>query len=153
MHARHIYTVLLDDVSAGMSRDDLQSRLRERGIATSVHFRALHLHPYYQERFGLKRGMFPAAEAVSDTTLSLPLSAAMPDSAVDRVIEAFMKSFADLRVLFCAPAGSLPGIRLSRAIARRSRARLVFGRSSPFAARARRVTSRSALAPRSSPRA
>jgi dTDP-4-amino-4,6-dideoxygalactose transaminase len=88
VHARHLYTVLLDDVSAGMSRDDLQSRLRERGIATSVHFRALHLHPYYQDRFGLKRGMFPAAEAVSDTTLSLPLSAAMPDSAVDRVIEA-----------------------------------------------------------------
>jgi dTDP-4-amino-4,6-dideoxygalactose transaminase len=88
VHARHLYTVLLDDVAAGMSRDDLQARLRERGIATSVHFRALHLHRYYQERFGLKRGMFPEAEAVSDTTISLPLSAAMPDSAVERVIEA-----------------------------------------------------------------
>jgi len=88
VHARHLYTVLVDDVSAGMSRDELQSRLRDRGIATSIHFRALHLHPYYQERFGVKRGMFPCAEAVSDTTLSLPLSAAMPDSAVDRVIEA-----------------------------------------------------------------
>jgi dTDP-4-amino-4,6-dideoxygalactose transaminase len=88
VHARHLYTVLVDDVSAGMSRDELQSRLRDRGIATSIHFRALHLHPYYQERFGVTRGMFPCAEAVSDTTLSLPLSAAMPDSAVDRVIEA-----------------------------------------------------------------
>jgi len=88
VHARHLYTVLVDDVSAGMSRDELQSRLRERGIATSIHFRAFHLHPYYQERFGVERGMFPYAEAVSDTTLSLPLSAAMPDSAVDRVIEA-----------------------------------------------------------------
>ena len=88
VHARHLYTVLVDDVAAGMSRDELQSRLRERGIATSIHFRALHLHPYYQERFSVKRGMFPCAEAVSDSTLSLPLSAAMPDSAVDRVIEA-----------------------------------------------------------------
>ena len=35
-----------------------------------------------------RRGMFPAAEAVSDTTLSLPLSAAMADASVDRVIEA-----------------------------------------------------------------
>jgi dTDP-4-amino-4,6-dideoxygalactose transaminase len=57
-------------------------------VSTSVHFRAVHLHPYYQKRFGLRRGMFPAAEAVSDTTLSLPLSAAMPASSVDRVVEA-----------------------------------------------------------------
>jgi len=56
--------------------------------ATFPAFRALHLHPFYQERFGLRRGMFPAAEAVSDSTLSLPVSAAMTTEAVDRVIEA-----------------------------------------------------------------
>ena len=86
-HARHLYTVRVDE-SAGISRDRLQERLTERGIATSIHFRALHLHPYYQERFGFTRGMFPVAEALSDTTLSLPLSAAMTDDSVDRVIEA-----------------------------------------------------------------
>lgn len=88
VHARHIYTVLVDERAAGISRDALQARLRDAGISTSIHFRALHLHPYYQERFGLERGMFPAAEAVSDTTLSLPLSASMPAGDVDRVIEA-----------------------------------------------------------------
>jgi dTDP-4-amino-4,6-dideoxygalactose transaminase len=88
VHARHLYTVLVDEAAAGISRDTLQARLRDRGVSTSIHFRALHLHPYYQERFGLRRGMFPAAEAVSDTTLSLPLSAAMSASTVDRVIEA-----------------------------------------------------------------
>jgi dTDP-4-amino-4,6-dideoxygalactose transaminase len=71
-----------------MTRDELRTRLAERGVATSVHFRALHLHPYYQERFGLERGMFPAAEAVSDSTLSLPLSGGMAADAVERVIEA-----------------------------------------------------------------
>jgi dTDP-4-amino-4,6-dideoxygalactose transaminase len=86
-HARHLYTVLVDE-SAGISRDRVQERLTERGISTSIHFRALHLHPYYQERFGFTRGMFPVAEALSDTTLSLPLSAAMTDDSVDRVIEA-----------------------------------------------------------------
>lgn len=88
VHARHLYTVLVDRRAAGISRDDLQQALRGRGISTSVHFRALHLHPYYQDRFDLRRGMFPAAEAVSDTTLSLPLSAGMPAASVDRVIEA-----------------------------------------------------------------
>ena len=55
---------------------------------TRIHFRALHLHPFYQERFGLRQGMSPAAEAVSDSTLSLPLSAAIAPEAVERVIEA-----------------------------------------------------------------
>ena len=88
VHARHLYTVTVNESDAGVSRDGLQERLRERGVATGVHFRALHLHSYYQDRFELRRGMFPAAEAVSDTTLSLPLSAGMAEGAVDRVIEA-----------------------------------------------------------------
>lgn len=88
LHARHLYTVLLDEGAAGMTRDILQQRLAHRGICTSIHFRALHLQPFYQERFGLSRGMFPAAEKVSDTTLSLPLSPAMTDATVDRVVEA-----------------------------------------------------------------
>jgi dTDP-4-amino-4,6-dideoxygalactose transaminase len=88
LHAYHLYTILVDGPAAGISRDVLQQRLGERGIATSIHFRALHLHQYYAERFGLRRGMFPNAEQISDTTLSLPLSAGMPAEAVERVIEA-----------------------------------------------------------------
>ena len=71
-----------------MSRDELSDRLRDRGISTSIHFRPVHLHQYYQERFGFRRGMFPVAESVYDATLSLPLSAAMDDASVDRVIDA-----------------------------------------------------------------
>jgi dTDP-4-amino-4,6-dideoxygalactose transaminase len=88
VHARHLYTVLVHEEHAGLTRDELQRRLLERGISTSVHFRALHLHPFYQNRLGVRRGMFPAAETISDTTLSLPLSAGMTDAAVERVIEA-----------------------------------------------------------------
>ncbi len=88
VHARHLYPVLLDAGAAGISRDELSNRLRDRGISTSIHFRPVHLHPYYQERFGFTRGMFPVAESVYDSTLSLPLSAAMDDASVERVIEA-----------------------------------------------------------------
>lgn len=88
VHARHLYTVLVHKKYAGLTRDELQRRLLERGISTSVHFRALHLHPFYQDRLRLQRGIYPAAEMISDTTLSLPLSAGMTDAAVERVIEA-----------------------------------------------------------------
>jgi dTDP-4-amino-4,6-dideoxygalactose transaminase len=88
VHARHLYPVLLDETAAGISRDEFSNRLRDRGISTSIHFRPVHLHPYYQERFGFTRGMFPVAESVYDSTLSLPLSAAMENASVERVIEA-----------------------------------------------------------------
>jgi dTDP-4-amino-4,6-dideoxygalactose transaminase len=85
-HAHHLYTVLVDHGLCGWTRDDLAAALRERGVATSVHFKALHLHRYYAERFGYRRGMFPNAEFVSDRTLSLPLSAGTDEADVDRVI-------------------------------------------------------------------
>jgi dTDP-4-amino-4,6-dideoxygalactose transaminase len=87
-HARHLYTVLVDESACGRSRDGVQAALRERGIATSVHFAAVHLHTYYAERFGFRRGMCPVAESIADRTLSLPLSSGMSDAAVDRVIDA-----------------------------------------------------------------
>jgi dTDP-4-amino-4,6-dideoxygalactose transaminase len=87
VHARHLYTVLVDPES-GWSRDALMAALREDGISTSVHFTALHLHSYYAERYDLERGMFPVAEMVSDRTLSLPLSAAMTDGQAAQVVDA-----------------------------------------------------------------
>jgi dTDP-4-amino-4,6-dideoxygalactose transaminase len=87
-HARHLYTILIDARDLGLSRDAVAARLGTRGIGTAIHFRALHLHHFYAERFGLKRGMYPNAEYVSDRTLSLPLSSAMSDEDVSRVIGA-----------------------------------------------------------------
>jgi dTDP-4-amino-4,6-dideoxygalactose transaminase len=93
-HARHLFTVLVDESICGWTRDRLMAWLRERGIMTSIHFRALHLHPYYQDRFGLRRGMFPNAEFISDRTMSLPFSPALGDDDVDVVIGALREALA-----------------------------------------------------------
>ena len=94
-HARHLYTILIDQAQCGRSRDQVREGLAARGISTSVHFRSLHLHPYYAERFNLRRGMFPNAEFVSDRTLSLPLSPVLSTQDIERVVEALR---AELRV-------------------------------------------------------
>jgi len=88
VHARHLYTILVDEDVCGVSRDELQAALQARGIGTGIHFTALHLHRYYAERFGLERGQFPNAEYISDRTLSLPLSAATSGASAARVVEA-----------------------------------------------------------------
>lgn len=86
-HARHIYTVIVEPERCGWTRDGLQAALGREGIGTSVHFRALHLHTYYAQRFGLRRGMFPNAEFHSDHSLSLPFWSGMTLPDVDRVVE------------------------------------------------------------------
>ncbi len=87
VHARHLYTILIDPTN-GRDRDAVAIALAEAGIATSVHFQAVHLHRYYADRFGFRRGQFPHAERIADTVLSLPLSPALTDEQVDAVIRA-----------------------------------------------------------------
>jgi dTDP-4-amino-4,6-dideoxygalactose transaminase len=92
VHARHLYTVLVDGVT-GPARDDLLRELADKGIAASVHFPAVHLHSFYSGRFGFTRGDFPAAERIADTVVSLPLSPALTDEQVDYVIRTTRAAF------------------------------------------------------------
>ncbi len=91
VHARHLYSVLVG-ADSGWTRDDLSAHLAANGIATSVHFRALHLHPYYRDRFSLTRGMFPAAERVSDEVLSLPLAGGMTNDEAWTVVDVLRRA-------------------------------------------------------------
>ncbi|MBI3747760.1 MAG: DegT/DnrJ/EryC1/StrS family aminotransferase [Chloroflexi bacterium] len=88
VHARHLFTVLVDPVVAGISRDDLISELKARNIGTGVHFRPIHTHSYYAKRLPYRLGDLPASEEIGDRTLSLPLSSKLTLADVDDVIEA-----------------------------------------------------------------
>ena len=87
-HARHLYTILLDLDRLGISRWEFINALREENIGTGIHFIALHLHSFYQDRFGYKRGDFPNAEFISDRTVSLPLSSGLSQEDINDVINA-----------------------------------------------------------------
>jgi dTDP-4-amino-4,6-dideoxygalactose transaminase len=87
-HARHLYTLLVDLDQAPVTRDELMLGLHRRNIGSGVHYRALHLHPYYRDTFGYRPGDFPDAEWISDRTISLPLSPGMTDDDVEDVVAA-----------------------------------------------------------------
>jgi dTDP-4-amino-4,6-dideoxygalactose transaminase len=90
-HAYHLYTILLDIDKLNISRDKFLEEMTKRNIGVGVHYIALHLHPYYQQNFGYKKGVFPNAECISERTTSLPLSAKLTDSDVKDVINAIYK--------------------------------------------------------------
>jgi dTDP-4-amino-4,6-dideoxygalactose transaminase len=87
VHARHLYTVRLTD-DAAVSRDQFLTEMHRRGIGTGVHYRALHVHPYYRERWGFRPEQFPNAYWTGERTVSLPLSPKLSEQDVERVIHA-----------------------------------------------------------------
>ncbi|MCG6910331.1 MAG: DegT/DnrJ/EryC1/StrS family aminotransferase [Deltaproteobacteria bacterium] len=87
-HARHLYTLLLKSEELKIDRDRFMEALHKENIGTGVHYVALHLHPFYGEKYQLTRGAFPNAEYISDRTLSLPLSPKLSDADVEDVITA-----------------------------------------------------------------
>ncbi len=67
---------------------EMQAFLRDRGIATYVHYPVpVHLHPAYAD-LGYARGSFPVAERACAELLSLPMHAFLSDDEVDAVCEA-----------------------------------------------------------------
>ena len=89
--SHHLYVILLRTERLSRTRDEFLDALQRENIGVGVHFRALHLHPYYRDRFGFKPGQLPAAEYASDRLLSLPLYPGMDDQAVEDTIAAVRK--------------------------------------------------------------
>ena len=92
-HAWHLFTPLINSDAAEMDRDAFMQGMKERNIGTGLHYRAVHLYPYYREQFGFKRGDFPNAETISDRIVSLPLFPTMSEGDLERVIAAMVDLF------------------------------------------------------------
>lgn len=90
-HAKHLYNILIDSDKLKASRDTITAALYAEGIGVGIHFIALHLHPFYKNKYGFKRGDFPNAEYISDRTISIPFSAKLSSTDVKDVIKAVRK--------------------------------------------------------------
>jgi perosamine synthetase len=68
-----------------VNRSQVIEALKELGIGTSVHFIPLHLHPYYQRRWGYAPRDMPVATSEYERVLSLPIWPGMSLADIDRV--------------------------------------------------------------------
>ena len=86
-HARHLYTIMVDETSTGIGRNELAFELKKKGIVVGFHYKdPLCGQPYYQRRLGWKRDDCPLATAVCDRTMTLPLSPWMTEEHVAEVV-------------------------------------------------------------------
>jgi UDP-4-amino-4-deoxy-L-arabinose-oxoglutarate aminotransferase len=80
-HARHLFPVW---VRHGR-RDQVVAMLQQQGISVVVNYRAMHLLSYFREQFGSSPGMFPVAEGIGDSAVSLPFYPNMPVEYAEQV--------------------------------------------------------------------
>jgi len=92
VHARHLYTILVDESRAGISRDKMLVELQRRNIGAGVHYVGQHLQPYYRDKYGFSPEQFPNATHHSLRTLSLPLSARLDEEDLESVATALTES-------------------------------------------------------------
>jgi dTDP-4-amino-4,6-dideoxygalactose transaminase len=85
--APYIYVIRLRDAAR---REALIGHLRERGIATGIHFLGAHDLTFYA---GARRGPLPVTEAVTGQVLTLPLHPFMDAGTLDRVADGVRSFF------------------------------------------------------------
>lgn len=90
-HGYHLYTILIDPVLCGISRDEFLNAITLENIGVGVHYRSIPMLPYYQKTFDWHPEDFPHSEKIGLQTVSLPLSAKMNDQDVMDVIQAVKK--------------------------------------------------------------
>jgi dTDP-4-amino-4,6-dideoxygalactose transaminase len=87
----YLYVIRLHLDKLKFGRDIFIQKLFEKGIGTSVHFIPLHLHPYWQRTYKLRKSEFPIADSSFQRSVSLPIYSKMTDKDILRVKQAVKK--------------------------------------------------------------
>jgi dTDP-4-amino-4,6-dideoxygalactose transaminase len=88
IHAWHLFPIRLRLEALAIDRNAFIKELNGAGVACSVHWRPLHLHPYYAETFGWCQTDLPMTSDVWLRLVSLPLFSSMRPDEIDAVVNA-----------------------------------------------------------------
>jgi dTDP-4-amino-4,6-dideoxygalactose transaminase len=86
IHSWHLFQIKLNLNKLSITRDQFITELKDLGVACSVHWRPLHLHPYYEQHFGYKKEDYPVASMLWERLVSLPIFSVMREDELSYVI-------------------------------------------------------------------
>jgi dTDP-4-amino-4,6-dideoxygalactose transaminase len=86
IHAWHLFPIRLRLDRLSIDRNTFIVKMREQGVGCSVHWRPLHLHPYYEETFHWRPEHLPRASAEWPRLISLPLFPGMREDERQHVV-------------------------------------------------------------------
>lgn len=86
IHAWHLFPIRLKLERLALDRNRFMEELKKAGVGCSVHWRPLHLHPYYKKTFGWRARDLPAATTLWPRLVSLPLFPGLTRNEIGHVV-------------------------------------------------------------------
>ncbi len=83
----HLFPIRLRLERLTIDRNTFIKKLKSAGVGCSVHWRPLHLHPYYQDTFRWQPQDFPVASGLWQQLISLPVFPGMRIEETGHVVE------------------------------------------------------------------
>ena len=80
----HLFTVCIED--EGIERDEVISKLKDKGIQANVHYIPVPYHPFYEDR-GFSLADYPNTEHYFKNALSIPLFSGIRKKETDYVVK------------------------------------------------------------------
>jgi dTDP-4-amino-4,6-dideoxygalactose transaminase len=85
-HALHIYALILKPGAFRVHRNEIINALLAENIGAALHYRALHTHTFYRDKYRYRPEDYPVAFEVGEHILSLPLTPAMSRADLEDVV-------------------------------------------------------------------
>lgn len=98
IHSWHLFPVRLNLDRLTIDRNQFIEEIRRGGVGCSVHWRPLHLHPYYEETFAWRPEQLPVATRQWPRLVSLPLFPGMRREEQEHVVAVVRRVCADRAV-------------------------------------------------------
>ncbi len=86
LHSWHLFPIRLRLEKLTITRNEFIEELKKHGIGCSVHWRPLHLHPFYADRYRWAPELLPNATQLWERIISLPLFPSMTVEEIEHVI-------------------------------------------------------------------
>src|SRR5262249_41313902 len=83
VHSWHLFPIRFRLNELTIDRAEFIEKLKIRGVGSSVHWRPLHLHPYYAQNVGWQDYHLPNATRLWSQIISLPIFPSMTQDEVD----------------------------------------------------------------------
>ena len=86
-HAYHLYIIQIVPSRWSIDRNKIIELLNLAGIGTSVHYKPVHLHSYYQKKYGYSPDDYPNAYEYYNNVITLPLYPSLDEDQINYITD------------------------------------------------------------------
>lgn len=96
--SHHLMQIMINSENNPFMRDKIINRMYEKGITCAIHYKPLHMHTYYRDRFGFKAEDFPNSINIYNSVISLPIFPMLEESDIIYICDTLKNTLIEEKV-------------------------------------------------------